>query len=380
MDSDLRNPNGRLERLFMDDEKRSAFQKAVFDGIGQYPVIDPVTSFGSGSLRLVFSTEKPSEKFEKTIGQEFISYIDRSTPAGNVSDGYNAYVGMLGAIYSSDNQAVLIDEPEAFLHPTLARSLGRQIARRAANMHVFVATHSSDFLMGAIEAGVDVRIVRLQFNEGVATACLLDSSDLDSFMTDPLLRSSNVMSGLFSKFVIVAEADSDRAFYQEINARLVSSKDARGIDGTVFLNAQNKHTVRRIVGMLRRMGVPTLGVLDLDFVSDGGQNWSALADSLRIPSAMKQSLEIARKVTFDNLRKISTDDDRKNYKTKGGMDLLQNGEREAAEEFLSSLFRYGLAVVPIGEVEAWLGDLEVSRGKRSWLNDIFDKMGAKLSS
>jgi hypothetical protein len=36
-------------------------------------------------------------------------------------------------------------------------------------------------------------------------------------MRNPLLRSTGVLSGLFYEFVIVTEADADRAFYQEIN-------------------------------------------------------------------------------------------------------------------------------------------------------------------
>src|SRR3712207_7460489 len=39
---------------------------------------------------------------------------------------------------------------------------------------------------------------------------------------------------------------SDRVFYSEINERLLAAR-AGGADGCVFLNAQNKQTIRRIL-------------------------------------------------------------------------------------------------------------------------------------
>jgi hypothetical protein len=38
-----------------------------------------------------------------------------------------------------------------------------------------------------------------------------------------MLRSVGVLSGLFFQNVIVTEADADRAFYQEVNDRLIAT-------------------------------------------------------------------------------------------------------------------------------------------------------------
>src|SRR3712207_7056400 len=58
---------------------------------------------------------------------------------------------------------------------------------------------------------------------------------------------------------------SDRVFYSEINERLLAAR-AGGADGCVFLNAQNKQTIRRILRPLREMGIPAVAVVDLDLL------------------------------------------------------------------------------------------------------------------
>ena len=87
-------------------------------------------------------------------------------------------------------------------------------------------------------------------------------------MRNPLLRSIGVLSGLFYEAVVVTESDTDRAFYQEINERLLAESDERGVANCLFLNAQNKQTVWDIVQPLRELGIPAVGVVDVDVTTD----------------------------------------------------------------------------------------------------------------
>ena len=93
---------------------------------------------------------------------------------------------------------------------------------------------------------------------------------------------------------MVAEADSDRAFYQEINERLLGKSDPRGIPNCLFINAQNKQTVWEIVGPLRELGIPTVGIVDIDVLKDGGQVWSKPLDGAFIPPINQQALHNQR--------------------------------------------------------------------------------------
>src|ERR1017187_8124922 len=116
--------------------------------------------------------------------------------------------------------------------------------------------------MGAIQSGAKINIVRLTYDHNVGTARLLPSADLMRMMRDPLLRSANVLSGLFYSSVVVCEADADRAFYHEVNERLLASDDSRGIPHALFLNANGKDTIPRIVGPMRALGIPCAEITD----------------------------------------------------------------------------------------------------------------------
>jgi AAA domain, putative AbiEii toxin, Type IV TA system len=189
---------------------------------------------------------------------------------------------MIIEILAGNPDILLIDEPEAFLHPSLAFSLGRDVAQisQVSGKHLFVSTHSAQFVMGCIQSGVPVNIVRLTYRNNAATARLLPNDELLALMRNPLLRSTGVIAGLFYEFVVVTEADADRAFYQEINERLLRENPPRGIANCLFLNAQNKQTVQTILKPLRKLGIPAAGIIDVDVLKEGGGVWTSLLESL----------------------------------------------------------------------------------------------------
>ena len=133
------------------------------------------------------------------IHQEAIEFHSQAQDINATSDGVKAFTGIITEIIAGDPKILLIDEPEAFLHPSLSHKLGKEIAKATAetNKRVFVSTHSSHFVMGCIQSGVPVNIVRLTYKKGVATARILPNNDVLKLMRDPLLRSAGVLEGLF---------------------------------------------------------------------------------------------------------------------------------------------------------------------------------------
>jgi hypothetical protein len=75
-----------------------------------------------------------------------------------------------------------------------------------------------------------------------------------------------VLNALFYKHVIVTEGDSDRAFYQEVNERLLEFDSEKGVDNCLFINAVGKDTIWKIVKPLREMGIPAVGIYDIDIL------------------------------------------------------------------------------------------------------------------
>ena len=110
--ANLQAPEQPLTKLFVDDARRCLFQSAVFAGIGQYPVLDSVRPFGAFSL--AFASEKPDPAVERGLGPETLRVFEKTLQREAASDGFNACVGMLGALYASDYKAILIDEGDVW--------------------------------------------------------------------------------------------------------------------------------------------------------------------------------------------------------------------------------------------------------------------------
>ena len=368
-------PHSSFQVLFRDDAKRAEVRRIIHDAFGVFFTIDP-TNLGQFRLRL--STRPPqSNHEERGIHDESVRFHASAIPIDQSSDGVKAFTGMITEIIAGDPQILLIDEPEAFLHPALSYTLGKEIALASSGSEkrLFVSTHSPNFVMGCIQSGAPVNIVRLTYRNNVATARLLPSADILRLMRNPLLRSTGVMSGLFYEFVVVTESDADRAFYQEINERLLRFKPEWGIPNCLFLNAQNKQTVRTIIRPLRQLGIPAVGIVDIDVVKEGGSVWSDFLSSGFIPVLEQQSLASLRgsiKQKFD-----ATGSD---MKRNGGIDLLSPSDSEAAGNLFDRLGQYGLFVVRRGELESWLPQLQGSGHGPAWLVDVFEKMGEEPES
>ena len=163
-------PENSFQALFGDDEKREAVRAILADAFGEFFVIDPTNL---GLLRLRMSSVPPeSPNLERGIDQAAVTFHASAIPIDEKSDGVKAFAGIVCEIMAGDPNVILIDEPEAFLHPTLSFKLGKQIALQTQgnNKKVFASTHSASFLRGCIQSGAPVNIVRLTYTNQVATA------------------------------------------------------------------------------------------------------------------------------------------------------------------------------------------------------------------
>ncbi|HEY9711252.1 MAG TPA: AAA family ATPase, partial [Oculatellaceae cyanobacterium] len=363
-------PQTSFQVLFRDDEKRKQVRRMIHDAFELYFVIDPTNL---GHLRLRLSSQPPQvDMEERGIHDEALRFHSQALLVEQASDGVKAFTGIITEIIAGDPAVLLIDEPEAFLHPSLSFKLGKEIALASSGLEkrLFVSTHSPNFIMGCIQSGAPVNIVRLTYRGGVPTARVLPSKDILRLMRNPLLRSTGVLSGLFYEFVIVTESDADRAFYQEINERLLRYKPELGIPNCLFINAQNKQTVQTIIKPLRELGIPAVGLVDIDILKDGGQVWTNFLKSSFVPELEHQSLANLRSAV-----KQKFDATGKEMKRDGGVELLSNSDKEAANNLFDKLAEYGLFIVRKGELESWLPNLDASGHGPTWLINVFEKMG-----
>lgn len=362
------NPTTTVSTLFQNDEIRSRLSHVTKAAFNQFLVIDP-TQMPNLTYRL--SDDEPTGGVEKRLDSESVKFFEDCLPLQDASDGTKAFIGILAEVLAGDPDIIFVDEPEAFLHPSLSYLLGQQIASSAVNeKQVFAATHSSSFLLGCVLSGAKVDVVRLTHRNGNATARLLSSERLAELMVDPLFRSVGATTALFYENAIVVEGDSDRAFYDEINNRLTRTGDC-GISHSTILNAHNKQTAVNIVKPLREIGIPTAFIFDIDWLKEDGQVWDRYFSALGAPTGLKESFAAARRSVRGSLEAIDP-----NYKRNGGINLLSGSERQTAEAFFDQMEEYGLFTVRSGELENWLPNLNVERTKSKWLASIFAAMGS----
>jgi predicted ATPase len=367
-------PTTSLQLLFRDDGKRAKVRRIVNEAFGSYFVIDPTNM---SHLRVRLSDRAPvTELEERGIHEEAIKFHRDAVPIEYASDGVKAFTGIMTEVMAGDPQIFLIDEPEAFLHPALASKLGAEISAAAleSDKRVFASTHSPYFVMGCIQSGVQINIVRLTYRSGVATGRVLPSAEILELMRNPLLRSTGVLNALFYEFVIVTESDTDRAFYQEINERLLRAGHAWGIPNCLFLNAQNKQTIHSIVKPLRQLGIPAAGVVDVDALKEGGTVWSNILAAANIPELSRGSL-----ANWRSALKAALEASGLNMKRDGGIGVLDSPNKEAAENLFGLLADYGIFIVPGGELESWLKTVYTGGHGPSWLVSMFQHMGSDPS-
>ncbi|NOQ26784.1 MAG: AAA family ATPase [Bacteroidales bacterium] len=368
-------PTNSLSTLFRDDEKRSKVRRIIYDAFKMYFVIDP-TDLGKFKVKLSDITPK-SDLEERGIHSEAIEFHKKAKSIEQLSDGVKAFTGIILEIIAGEPLVLLIDEPEAFLHPSLSFKLGKEVAISASEQkkNVFVSTHSSHFLMGCIQSGVPVNIVRLTYSRNIATARLLSSGNILTLMRNPLMRSTGVINGLFYEAVVVTESDADRAFYQEINDRLLRFSPDMGIANCLFINAQNKQTVHQIIKPLRDIGIPAVAVVDIDILKEGGKVWTNFVSSANIPDILSKSLGTMRQEIKKKFTELNLD-----MKRGGGVTCLPSEEEEVANTIFDQLNNYGLFVVRNGELESWLTELNATGHGPKWLIETFEKMGENPES
>ena len=192
-----KKPPTTLQLLFGDDTKRSRVREILFDAFGEYFVIDP-TDLGSLRMRMSRSVP-PLPEVERGIDDRAVKFHGAADLMTMKSDGVKAFSGIICEIVAGDPSILLIDEPEAFLHPSLSFKLGKQVSlqTKGENKCVFASTHSEGFLRGCIQSGAPVDIVRLTYRDGTATARLLRYEQLVRLMRNPMLRSARPMQAFF---------------------------------------------------------------------------------------------------------------------------------------------------------------------------------------
>jgi hypothetical protein len=360
-------PANLLAHLFTDDKLRNEVRATIHNALGVYFIVDPTSG---GQLRMRLSQGAPTGD-EQSLNAAARTFHRNALYIKEASDGVQAYVGIVTAVLAGEYRAILIDEPEAFLHPPLARKLGADLATVAMKRggSLLASTHSPDFLIGCVQASIGVRVVRLEYSNGKSRGRLVDSVALDRMFKSPLMRSANVFSALFHDGVVVTESDNDRVFYSEIYHRLAEQE--KGYPSVLFVNAQNKQTIGDIMSPLREFGIPVAAVADIDILKDGGKVWTAWLAAARLPQPLHAGVGLQR----DAVKKCF-DAAGKDMKRDGGVEALPRPDAQAANQLFDLMDDYGVFVVRKGELEHWMPTLGAVGKKTDWVISVLERLGS----
>lgn len=347
--------------------------------------------------------ERPNARPSYDTSKEVREKIFALPLLSEQGDGMRAFVGSLMWGIVVEYQIILIDEPEAFLHPPQARLLGRTlIEKRPENTQLFLATHSGDILRGALDANVSrLRILRLVRESDVNRVTELAPRDVAALASDSLLRQTNVLDALFHRQTIVCESDSDCQFYSEMTRVLADADEGRASPDVLFLQSYGKSRLAAVVAPLRMLGVPVKVIADFDVLREEeplrsivvalGGDWSSVkADWKAVQSAVsgkkaqldKADLEkaihnalakVEGTVVPDSALKEIKDAARKasawaDAKTVGEAFLSAGDVTNRYQRLTANLRGLDLYVVPKGELESFCKSVD-GHGPR-WVEQV----------
>ena len=212
----------------------------------------------------------PDKETEDRVSRDYLKRLVASTvPLHDQGDGMRSFASVILHLLAPITPTVLIlDEPEAFLHPPQARLLGEIIAtERSSQTQLFLATHSPDVLHGLINVASDrLRVLRVQREGNVNRVKELDKRLVRDISIDPLMKYSSVMSGVFHDRVIICESDADCMFYSSI-LDLPEVHWKRQPD-VLLVHAGGKGRIAALAKTLVALGVPVDVVADIDLLRD----------------------------------------------------------------------------------------------------------------
>jgi len=259
------HPQHPVHWLVRDQALMASFREAFRNAFGMNIIVD---AWGT-SYQLRLSPDEVQSDFKTTTedGMPDQSVVERLSALPLIetqSDGVRSFAGIILTLLTAQFPLVLLDEPEAFLHPPQARMLGRYLSDVQRDGQLFVATHSLDVLLGLIESKPErVLILRLTRESGITTSETLPSGQLSKLWNDPFLRFSRSLDGLFHDGVVVCEGDTDSQFYSAIAAQGGPHGVTGGRD-VMFTYAGSKDRIPMITNALRAVGVPVRAIVDFD--------------------------------------------------------------------------------------------------------------------
>lgn len=388
----------QLQNSVSDTDQRTAPQHLLYDSEALMKRIsslfrqafghDLMINYRGGSFIPIHVGQVPSTDIGHPVSDPYVDAVKKNPLLHEQGDGVKSYAGILFEAVVSEIDITLIDEPEAFLHPPQMRRLGETLASEVKGQ-LFVATHSSDIMRGFLEGtkgSVRMLRIRREGNKNYVAEAAPDT--VKELWNTPALRYSNALEGVFHEQAILCEDHSDCRLFNAVADHLAETQVGPWLD-TAYIPTGGKHAIPTIAGILRKIGVPTKAVFDIDLlrsqddlkksVEAFGGNWAELAaiwnrlnasvsngmpvkSNQEIKASIRQIIEEAEPESLpkgDIIEAMKHGSAWSLVKKVGPAGLPRGNARSDYNALIQELEKIGIYLVPVGEVEEFCPEMGV---------------------
>lgn len=320
---------------------------------------------------------------ESNLSEENANKLFHENKLDDQGDGLKSFVSTFLSLNSEDTDILLLDEPEAFLHPPLARQLGEMIGESCnEETTIFISTHSVEILKGILSKNQDVNVIRItRSNKNKNSFNILNSKTLETILYNPLLRVSRVLEGIFCEKVVLTEAEADELFYQELIEKLFPNS------GLFFVHGQNKQTLVSIAKLYQEIRVNYEIITDFDVLRVPNEFFKFLS-LMSLNDKQKQKIkdyaEKLKKIIEDsvNTEALSEEEIKKEKKKKldevyhqQGIKFFEEEIQKKIKKCFSDFENNHLHILETGELETILEDYGVKyQEKKIWIVEAIEKI------
>lgn len=256
----LQAPENFLQELqYAGERTHSELDAAICDAFDGLHVLLDDTKRIHLSLRTTRSLPDQATGVIAAVRQ-----FEAMSPLEDQGDGAKSFSSVVLGMLLGAGRIILLDHPDAFLHPRQSRQLGAWIATHAAQLgcQVFVATRDPAFITGLHQGRTDVALVTLS-RQGEATTLRPISADATrQLVQSPLLANQQAIDALFYESAVVIPESDDQVVYEMV------ARQELGATRVGFYHAHGGSNVTLVAKSLRHAHVPVCVVTELDIFQD----------------------------------------------------------------------------------------------------------------
>lgn len=386
IDNYTQNSYSMTRSLLKDEKLLKQLSKNIWEVFGIKIGFDDLRQ-GRRSLRIL-PPRSPSRKLEEvkraTIWRETSPLIREQ------GDGLRAYLKLVFNVFDEFYKIMIIDEPEAFLHPPQRRALGEILAKTAIsnNKQLFVATHDAEFIKGVLigsshnrdgKNSNDVSVFRTTINEEkrAINSCNLQTVSKYVENNQKIQRvesnkySEEFLSSLFYRKTILVEDEFDKFFYERYSSLYMKTDEIMNIN---YIGLNGKSKIKHVFEQMYNLGLNVACIVDIDFLI----NYNDVPNYIRLGDEVLHDKHVAFVQTYANMKE--KDKFKDNLKRNGIKSLEKDEEKyKKAKEIIELYTKHGIFIVDVGEVECWYNGPKNNANVHAILEKMEHKKCQKLS-